>query len=70
MNVNVNTPPASISSDKDDYSERFTITISPELKAALFASAKGKDITPSQIVRKLIRDYLEELEKKSRGDKS
>lgn len=37
---------------------RLTVLIDPEKKAALEAFCAEKDITPSQVVRQLIRDYL------------
>jgi hypothetical protein len=37
---------------------RLTLLIDPEKKAAFEALCAGQDLTPSQVVRQLIRDYL------------
>ena len=37
---------------------RLTVLIDPAKKAAFEAFCAEKDITPSQVVRQLIRDYL------------
>ena len=41
-------------------SARLTILIDPVKKAALEKLCSAQDLTPSQVVRQLIRDYLEE----------
>ena len=38
---------------------RLTILIDPRKKAAFEALCADVDLTPSQVVRKLIRDYIE-----------
>jgi len=38
---------------------RLTILIDPEKKKALEALCQQQDLTPSQVVRQLIRDYLQ-----------
>jgi len=40
-------------------SARLTILIDPVKKEAFEALCAGQDLTPSQVVRQLIRDYLE-----------
>ena len=37
---------------------RLTLLIDPAKKAAFEALCAGQDLTPSQVVRQLIRDYL------------
>jgi hypothetical protein len=39
---------------------RLTLLIDPAKKAALEKLCAGQDLTPSQVVRQLIRDYLAE----------
>ena len=39
---------------------RLTLLIDPAKKAALEQLCAGQDLTPSQVVRQLIRDYLAE----------
>lgn len=39
---------------------RFTLLIDPAKKLALEKLCAEQDITPSQVVRRLIRDYLEQ----------
>jgi hypothetical protein len=41
-------------------SARFTILIDPVKKEAFEKLCSSQDLTPSQVVRQLIRDYLEE----------
>lgn len=38
---------------------RLTVLIDPSKKAALEELCSAQDLTPSQVVRQLIRDYLE-----------
>lgn len=38
---------------------RLTLLIDPNKKAAFEALCASQDLTPSQVVRQLIRDYLE-----------
>jgi len=40
-------------------SARLTILIDPVKKEAFESLCAGQDLTPSQVVRQLIRDYLE-----------
>jgi len=40
-------------------SARLTILIDPVKKEAFEALCAGQDLTPSQVVRQLIRDYLQ-----------
>jgi antitoxin component of RelBE/YafQ-DinJ toxin-antitoxin module len=40
-------------------SARLTVLIDPVKKEAFEALCAGQDLTPSQVVRQLIRDYLE-----------
>tara|TARA_R110002094_G_scaffold24971_8_gene37187 strand:- start:3377 stop:3568 length:192 start_codon:yes stop_codon:yes gene_type:complete len=39
---------------------RLTLLIDPKKKAVFEKLCNGDDVTPSQMVRKLIRDYIEE----------
>lgn len=41
---------------------RLTLLIDPDKKAAFEALCASQDVTPSQVVRQLIRDYLESHE--------
>lgn len=43
---------------------RLTLLIDPDKKAAFEALCASQDLTPSQVVRQLIRDYLAEHEVK------
>lgn len=38
---------------------RLTVLIDPRTKAAFEAACREADMTPSQVVRRLIRDYME-----------
>jgi hypothetical protein len=39
---------------------RLTILVTPSTKKALEEQCRGHDTTPSQVVRRLIREYMEE----------
>lgn len=39
---------------------RLTVLIDPAKKEAFEALCRSQDMTPSQVVRRLIRDYMEE----------
>ena len=39
---------------------RLTVLIDPRKKAVFEKTCAAEDVTPSQVVRRLIRDYLEE----------
>jgi hypothetical protein len=39
---------------------RLTVLIDPAKKKAFEALCAGQDVTPSQVVRRLIRDYLKQ----------
>ena len=43
--------------------ERLALRIDPELKAAAQAKAEAEDLTLSQVVRHLLRDWLKESNK-------
>jgi Ribbon-helix-helix protein len=42
----------------ENKTARLTVLIDPEKKRAFEDWCRGHDVTPSQVVRKLIRDYL------------
>lgn len=44
---------------RESRTARLTILIDPRKKAAFEALCADVDLTPSQVVRKLIRDYIE-----------
>jgi antitoxin component of RelBE/YafQ-DinJ toxin-antitoxin module len=44
---------------QESRTARLTILIDPRKKAAFEALCAEVDLTPSQVVRKLIRDYIE-----------
>jgi predicted transcriptional regulator len=43
----------------ENKTARLTILIDPEKKKALEDLCQAQDLTPSQVVRQLIRDYLQ-----------
>jgi len=45
---------------KEDRTARLTILIDPRKKAAFEHLCEAEDSTPSQVVRRLIRTYIEE----------
>lgn len=45
---------------KEQRTARLTVLIDPKKKAAFERLCEDEDVTPSQVVRQLIRDYLEE----------
>jgi hypothetical protein len=45
--------------DQEDRTARLTILIDPRKKAVFEALCAAEDQTPSQVVRRLIRDYIE-----------
>jgi predicted transcriptional regulator len=49
---------------------RLTVLIDPAKKKAFEELCSAQDLTPSQVVRQLIRDYLEryDVDYRSRGD--
>lgn len=46
--------------NREQRTARLTILIDPKKKAAFEQLCRDDDITPSQVVRQLIRDYIEE----------
>ena len=44
----------------EERTARLTILIDPRKKAVLERLAAQQDLTPSQVVRRLIRDYIEQ----------
>lgn len=44
----------------ENRTARLTILIDPRKKAVLERLCAGEDTTPSQVVRQLIRDYIEQ----------
>lgn len=44
--------------DMESKTARLTLLIDPEKKAAFESLCASQDLTPSQVVRQLIRDYL------------
>lgn len=44
---------------EENRTARLTVLIDPNKKAAFEALCREEDVTPSQMVRKLIRDYIE-----------
>jgi len=46
--------------NKEDRTARLTILIDPRKKAAFERLCEEEDSTPSQVVRRLIRDYIQE----------
>lgn len=44
----------------ENKTARLTVLIDPDKKKALERLCASQDITPSQVVRQLIRDYLKE----------
>lgn len=46
----------------ENKTARLTLLIDPAKKAAFEALCARQDLTPSQVVRQLIRDYLEQHE--------
>lgn len=47
-------------SEKISQDPQIGIRLPPELKKELFERAKKEDITPSQIVRQLVKNWLKE----------
>lgn len=43
----------------EERSARLTVLIDPRKKAAFERLCREEDVTPSQMVRKMIRDYVE-----------
>jgi len=43
----------------ESKTSRLTILVDPEKKKAFEKLCASQDLTPSQVIRKLIRDYLE-----------
>lgn len=44
----------------EERTARFTVMIDPHKKAVFEHLCAREDVTPSQVVRKLIRDYIEQ----------
>ncbi len=44
----------------EERTARLTVLIDPRKKAIFEKTCAAEDMTPSQVVRRLIRDYLEE----------
>ena len=44
----------------EERTARLTVLIDPRKKAIFEKTCAAEDVTPSQVVRRLIRDYLEE----------
>ena len=44
---------------QENRTARLTVLIDPDKKAMFEDVCKAQDLTPSQVVRQLIRDYLE-----------
>ena len=44
----------------EERTARLTVLIDPRKKAVFEKTCAAEDMTPSQVVRRLIRDYLEE----------
>lgn len=44
----------------ENRTARLTLLIDPEKKAVLEELCRGEDLTPSQVVRRLIRGYIEQ----------
>lgn len=47
-------------SNLENRTARLTLLIDPDKKAAFEHLCAAEDVTPSQVVRKLIRDYIEQ----------
>ncbi|MBW6467686.1 MAG: ribbon-helix-helix protein, CopG family [Coriobacteriia bacterium] len=45
---------------QEQRTARLTVLIDPKKKAAFEALCREEDLTPSQVVRQMIRDYIEE----------
>ena len=45
---------------KENRTARLTLLIDPEKKKIFEEICRGKDLTPSQVVRRLIREYIQE----------
>lgn len=46
-------------SDSQERTARLTVLIDPRKKAAFEQLCAAEDVTPSQVVRRLIREYVE-----------
>jgi hypothetical protein len=44
----------------EDRTARLTVLIDPRKKAIFEKACAAEDVTPSQVVRRMIRDYIEE----------
>lgn len=55
MHIKITPPPP----DMETKTARLTLLIDPAKKAAFEALCAAQDLTPSQVVRQLIRDYLD-----------
>jgi len=44
---------------QEDRTARLTVLIDPKKKAAFEQLCRAEDVTPSQVVRQLIREYIE-----------
>lgn len=45
---------------QEDRTARLTVLIDPNKKAAFERLCRAEDVTPSQVVRQLIREFIEE----------
>ncbi len=45
---------------REDRTARLTVLIDPNKKAAFEKLCRQEDVTPSQVVRQLIREYIED----------